>query len=201
MLISRQLTRRTAKTAARQACTAVSSGACSVWAGAPAHWSSGQADSTSAACPARLGDPSASISPGLQKKALETLVLWVSSENQTKWGKGRWEHFKPSSLAGGLPGSSWAGGGFPSIPLGMRQRQLPSMGRKTDNLPQGERQADRHTQPSTHHPDFSVLRYYFFLSIFKVILSFCSHLVLVLHTYHARPAAVKDQDEITLFFK
>lgn len=77
----------------------------------------------------------------------------------------------------------------------MRQRQLPSTGRKTDG------QMLRHTQPSTHHPDFSVLRYYFFLSIFRVILSSCSHPVLVLHTYHARPAAVEDQDEITLFFK
>lgn len=68
VLTSRQLMRKTVKIAVRQACTVASSGACSVRAGVPARWSSGQTNGTRAACSARLGDPSASVSPGLQKR-------------------------------------------------------------------------------------------------------------------------------------
>lgn len=71
MLTSRQFMRNIAKMVAQQTCTAVSSGARLVprlLAEVPAHWSSGQACSTRAACLARLGDSSALISPGLQKR-------------------------------------------------------------------------------------------------------------------------------------
>lgn len=97
------------KTAAQQVCTAVSSEARLVQAGVPAHWSNGQACSIRAACPARLGNPSASISPGLQKKALETFVLWVSGENQTFPQSGEKEGagtLSPAPCRGSL-GSSW----------------------------------------------------------------------------------------------
>lgn len=107
VLISRQLTRRTAKTAARQARTAVSSGACSVWAGAPAHWSSGQADSTSAACPARLGDPSASISPGLQKRPWKHLSFGSAAKIRQSGEKEDGSTSSPAPLQGAclaLPG-------------------------------------------------------------------------------------------------
>lgn len=173
------------------------SGACLVQAGVPARCNSGQTCSTRAACPARLGDPSASISPRLQKGLGNTCSLGQQGKSDTspKWGKGRWEHLKPRSLQE----LAWLFLSWRRISINSPLHEAEAAafhGEKTD------RQTLRHTQPSIRHPDFSVLRYYFFLSIFRVILSSCSHPVLVLHTYHARPAAVEDQDEITCcFFK
>lgn len=167
------------------------SGACLVQAGVPARCNSGQTCSTRAACPARLGDPRASISPRLQKGLGNTCHLGQQGKSDTfpKWGKGRWEDLKPRSVQGlAYLFLSWRRISINS--LGMRQRQLPSMGRR-----QTDRHLDTHSLPYT--TQISVC---FFLSIFRVILSSCSHPVLVLHTYHARPAAVKDQDEITWFF-
>lgn len=78
------------------------SGACLVQVGVPAHCNSGQACSTRAACPARLDDPSASISPRLQKGLGNPCHLGQQEKSDTspKWGKRRWEHLKPRSLQG-----------------------------------------------------------------------------------------------------
>lgn len=81
--------------------------------------------------------------------------------------------------------------------------QFPWARGRSSCLPrETDRQTDgrtfRHTPPSTHHLDFSVLRYYF---LGQVTSSSCSHLILLYTTYHVRSAAVEDQDEIILVFK
>lgn len=78
------------------------SGACLVQAGVPARCNSGQTCSTRAACPARLGDPRASVSPRLQKGLGNTCHLGQQRKSHTspKWGKGMWEDLKPRSMQG-----------------------------------------------------------------------------------------------------
>lgn len=81
-----------------------------------------------------IGDPSASVSPGLQEGLWTHFSFgwWgkISCSGETfgeqgrKTGQGRWQRSQQSSCRG-LPGSSRAGGQFPSIPLGKRQEQLP----------------------------------------------------------------------------
>lgn len=166
------------------------SGACLVQAGVPARCNSGQTCSTRAACPARLGDPRASISPRLQKGLGNTCHLGQQGKSDTspKWGKGRWEHLKPRSLQG-----------LARLFLSWRRISINSPWHEAEAAAFHGEKTDRHLD--THSLPYTTrISVCFFLSIFRIILSSCSHPVLVLHTYHARPAAVEDRDEITGVF-